>query len=91
MRIFVLVFNIVIISAQVDEADIQRAHQQYADALRHDGIKRVVAADASNLDQLLKKNRLVYILFWIDNEQATEKLNENELNSLEVSFVVRFS
>lgn len=84
MQVLVLLLSIVISLAQVDEEDIQRAHQQYADALKHDGMKRVVAADASNLDQILKKNRLVYILFWIDNNQATEKLNENELNTLEI-------
>ena len=82
--LFCTFLNFLCAFGQVDDEDVQRSHQRMAEIMRHDGVKRVVVADKKNINKLLKKNHLVLMMFWVDNNKATEKLNERDMQTLEV-------
>jgi len=88
MKLFILLFglfNLLLTLCQVDEEDVRRSHQQFADLMKHDGKKRILVADTKNINKLIKKNEIVLVFFWIDNKKESEKLTERDTAVLEVA------
>lgn len=84
--ILILLFSLVIVASQVDPEEVKASHQKYAEMLKHDGKTRVKVITQKNVKSILKKNDIVVVFFWVDNNKQLEKLNEQDMHFLEVSF-----
>jgi len=80
----IFLINVFHIFCQENEEEQRTEQQRLADMMKHDGVKRVVAVTEKNIEKILKKNDIVVVMFWVDNEKATEKLSEKDMNFLEV-------
>ena len=84
--IFVSLFWLLTVTwAQVDEEEVRASHQKYAEMMKHDGKKRVKVITQKNVKSMLKKNDILVVFFWVDNDKQLEKLNEQDMYFLEVS------
>lgn len=72
-----------VIYSQVTEEEVKESHRKYADLMKHDGKKRIKEVDGKNIKTLLKKNDVILVYFWIDNNKESEKLSEQDITFLE--------
>lgn len=86
LRAIILVFllSLVLVAAQVDEEEVKASHKKYADMIKHDGKSRVKVITPNNVKSILKKNDIVVVFFWVDNNKKLEKLNKQDMDFLEV-------
>jgi len=82
--IFICLFWLLTVTwAQVDEEEVRASHQKNAEMMKHDGKKRVKVITKKNVKSLMKKNEILVVFFWVDNDKKLEKLNEQDMYFLE--------
>ena len=82
--ILVFLLSLVLVATQVDEEEVKASHKKYADMIKHDGKSRVKVITPNNVKSILKKNDIVVVFFWVDNNKKLEKLNQQDMEFLEV-------
>ena len=82
--ILVFLLSLVLVATQVDEEEVKASHKKYADMIKHDGKSRVKVVTPNNVKSILKKNDIVVVFFWVDNNKKLEKLNQQDMDFLEV-------
>jgi len=81
--ILVFLLSLVLVATQVDEEEVKASHKKYADMIKHDGKSRVKVITPNNVKSILKKNDIVVVFFWVDNNKKLEKLNQQDMDFLE--------